>query len=435
MWEKFLRYFSNSKITEGFLIALSGSSFIYFEYFDLNLFWLETLLAIAFFTLLINANSRAWFWSGFFIGVFWFWWIGVSFIHYKHSWALVLVDFIVALIYGLLLFILAYIAELIAKKSRVIELILKATIIFFLSRIHPFGFDWLKLELVLIHTPFKLDELSFISLLAFIVSLLLIKSSMGKRELKLEPLIAIILLYFAIDSSYFEPKREIKPNRAVELVNTNIPVEKRWQDEFLRSFLLDTYSKIDRAIKAKKSLIVFPEATLPIFLNRSPNILNALLKRSKEIDIVIGALYLDNKVNRNSAYFFHKGAYKVANKVVLVPFGEANPLPNWASKIVNRIFFDGAPDYKGAKAPSDFLIGKKRYRVAICYEGTSDKFYLDNPPNLILISNNGWFYPSIEPTLQKLLLEYYARRYRTTIYHSANMSPSYVITPTSYYKR
>ena len=46
---------------------------------------------------------------------------------------------------------------------------------------------------------------------------------------------------------------------------------------------------------------------------------------------------------------------------------------------------------------------------------------------MIVLSNNGWFHPSVESTLQKLLLQYYSKKYDTTIYHSVNMSESYVI--------
>ena len=46
---------------------------------------------------------------------------------------------------------------------------------------------------------------------------------------------------------------------------------------------------------------------------------------------------------------------------------------------------------------------------------------------MILISNNGWVVPSIEPIEQKILLQYYSKKYGTTIYHAVNMSPSYII--------
>ena len=119
----------------------------------------------------------------------------------------------------------------------------------------------------------------------------------------------------------------------------------------------------------------------------------------------------------------------VANKVVLVPFGEANPLPDFMSKIVNKIFFDGAVDY-GADSNFTYINAlDKRYKIAICYEGTSAKTYEDKPRFLIVLSNNGWFVPSIEPTLQQLLMKYYSKLNNTTIYHSINGSPSYIIMP------
>jgi apolipoprotein N-acyltransferase len=46
---------------------------------------------------------------------------------------------------------------------------------------------------------------------------------------------------------------------------------------------------------------------------------------------------------------------------------------------------------------------------------------------MISISNNAWFTPSIEPTLQKLLMQYYSKLYGVTIYAVANGSSNWVI--------
>jgi apolipoprotein N-acyltransferase len=46
---------------------------------------------------------------------------------------------------------------------------------------------------------------------------------------------------------------------------------------------------------------------------------------------------------------------------------------------------------------------------------------------VIAISNNAWFAPSIEPTLQNLLMRYYARKNGAVIYHSANFRGSGVV--------
>ena len=184
---------------------------------------------------------------------------------------------------------------------------------------------------------------------------------------------------------------------------------------------------IDEAITNKKSLIILPESVFPIFLNRDKTLLNALEERAKHISIVVGALYWDGKTPRNSTYIFTKGSIKVANKVILVPFGEANPLPDFLSDWVNEVFYDNAVDYKADSNVTDYVIDGITYRNAICFEATSEKLYEGHPQQMIVLSNNGWFTPSIEPSLQKLLLQYYNKKYSTTIYHSVNMSESYII--------
>jgi apolipoprotein N-acyltransferase len=143
--------------------------------------------------------------------------------------------------------------------------------------------------------------------------------------------------------------------------------------------------------------------------------------------IVLGSLKWDDGIPRNSSYILRNGSVRIIDKVVLVPFGESNPLPDWLGKIVNRIFYDGAVDYQANSDISDYKLGGQSYRNAICYEACSETLYVGKPQNMIVLSNNGWFVPSIEPTEQRLLLQYYSRKYGTTIYHSVNMSPSYMI--------
>jgi len=117
----------------------------------------------------------------------------------------------------------------------------------------------------------------------------------------------------------------------------------------------------------------------------------------------------------------------VANKVILVPFGENNPLPDWLGDLVNDIFYDGAVDYEASSVITDYKIDDTIYRNAICYEACSEALYRGEPKEMIVLSNNGWFTPSIQATQQRLLLEYYSRKYGTKIYHSVNKSASYII--------
>ena len=73
------------------------------------------------------------------------------------------------------------------------------------------------------------------------------------------------------------------------------------------------------------------------------------------------------------------------------------------------------------------MIKGTKFRNAICWEATCPEIYEGDVNYVIAISNNAWFAPSIEPTLQKLLIRYYAQKNSVTIYHATNGSESCVI--------
>jgi len=95
---------------------------------------------------------------------------------------------------------------------------------------------------------------------------------------------------------------------------------------------------------------------------------------------------------------------------------------------INDTFFDGANDYSKASNPTTFTIKGVKFRNAICYEATTDDIYQNlDTPFVIASSNNAWFTPSTQPTLQKLLLRYYAKKYGLVIYHATNKSQNMIV--------
>jgi apolipoprotein N-acyltransferase len=178
--------------------------------------------------------------------------------------------------------------------------------------------------------------------------------------------------------------------------------------------------EIQNAIDEDYEVIVFPESVFPLYMNENQKIIDRLLKYSQDITIVAGSLYRDKGNNYNVTYMFQNGKYEMAKKLVLVPFGEYVPLPKFAQNIINDMFFAGQADFVTAEKPTDFIIKGVKFRNAICYEATCQEIYEGDVSYVIAISNNAWFAPSIEPTIQKLLMRYYARKNATTIYHSAN---------------
>jgi apolipoprotein N-acyltransferase len=216
-------------------------------------------------------------------------------------------------------------------------------------------------------------------------------------------------------------------DKNIKILTTYTDANDKWNKRLHKRQFDKIFKSIDSAIENKKTLIVLPESIFPVFLSRDRELMDKLKKRAEKISIVTGALYWNGETPHNSSYIFTNNKVTIANKVVLVPFGESNPLPDFLSNWVNKVFYDSAVDYKADTEVTDYIIDGVTYRNAICFEATSEKLYVGEPKQMIVLSNNAWFVPSTEPTLQKLLLQYYSKKYRTTIYHSTNMSESYIV--------
>ena len=337
-------------------------------------------------------------------------------------WAIPIELIIIMLSYGLLFASIAWISykipTLFKLPTTLISLILKSLGLLMLSYVHPLSFDWFKPELVFIESYFGIEKVQFA------IILLAITLSLWRKQ----------LLYLVLSLLAFEPmhSHHEQKNQTISLITTHTSVQDKWNTHKHRAQFDAILETIDNTIAQKKNLVILPESVFPIFLNHSEEWIDALTQRAKHISIVVGGLYWDGKTPRNSTYIFTKNKIQIANKVLLVPFGESNPLPDFLGKWINKIFYDGSVDYKASSTVSDYSIDGVTYRNAICFEATSETLYQKDkqgkrPKQMIVLSNNGWFSPSIEPTLQKLLLKYYSKKYGTTIYHAVNMSPSYAI--------
>jgi apolipoprotein N-acyltransferase len=341
--------------------------------------------------------------------------MGVSFINYEMAWAIPLVIFVIGFIYATLFYLLISLIFFLEKRLRLHQLLGKAIVLLLFSYIHPFGFDWFKPELMFTNSYLGIEKWQFAIILgSFVISFY-------KKQLYF---MLLILTAYPF-TSHFQEVSEI--NSKITLNNTHTNVIDKWKPELRYKHINDIFIAINEAIKKHQEIIVFPESIFALFLNEEPKLIVALQNYSHQINIVLGGLYWENEVPRNSTYIFRNGEYIVANKVVLVPFGEQNPLPSWMGKFVNQLFFDGAPDYIASKEVTDYSIKGTVYRNAICFEATSERLYENRPKNMIVLTNNGWLTPSIEPTQQKILLQYYSKKYGTTIYHAVNMSDSYIV--------
>ncbi|MEA3315647.1 MAG: apolipoprotein N-acyltransferase [Campylobacterota bacterium] len=393
--------------------AILFSLFIYLEYFNISYEILDTVIILYAFYLLLNLNKKELFSTGFIIGILWFYWIGYSFIYYELIYIIPIAIIGIGIIYGIIFYFAAIFNNIIYK----------VVYFFILSYIEPFGFNWFKIELPFINTYISTNKISL--LIVLISTAILIYGYKNRDKLKISLYIYILsILSLGISTQLNLNKNIKKLNLKIVLNNTHIAQENRWDKNYRYSIIKDNLLKIEKAIKNNNDIIIFPETAFPLILNKDKDLFNKLKDYSKDISIITGALYLEDNNIFNSTYLFQNEKIDIANKVVLVPFGEAVPFPKIIRDFINNTFYNGAKDYEVAKNPTTFNIKGIKFRNAICYEATTDKIYQNLNTNYIIItSNNAWFTPSIEPTLQDILLKYYSNKYDFYYYHITNSSP------------
>lgn len=386
-------------LTLGVVTALLFSAFLYLEHFGITIKLLNTIFGLLSLALLLYIPKRAVLAAGFFIGLLWFYWIGYSFKYNGINNMETLITVAFMFIYMLFFGVLAL------TKSVAI----RAVLLFGLTFFEPVDFNWLQLEILFVDSYIGIFKYQFATVL---LSLALVNYI--KNPYRYAPLLLLILAF------NFNPPIQKDAPLKIKLVATDIRQDVKWKRDTLNETLQIIYKEIDDAIKNGYDIVVLPESVFPFFMNESPLVIEQLKTLSYDIAIVAGSLLRENNLHYNVTYKFENGNFDVAKKMILVPFGEYIPLPKFAEKIVNDIFFAGASDFKTATEPTDFIIKGVKFRNAICYEATRKEIYKGDVDFVIATSNNAWFYPSIEPTLQKLLIRFYARKNGATIYHSAN---------------
>jgi apolipoprotein N-acyltransferase len=391
----------------GLLIAAAFSAFIYIDYFHLpHVALIETLFALGAYYGLLAAPRRTVLFAGFFIGLLWFYWIGFSFRYYGFSWAPPLLTLFFGFVYLLYFGVLALTEQV----------FIRAFFLFGLTYVAPMGFNWMVPELPLLHTLLGFAHWQFALILFALAAFAALKTPWR--------FVPLFLLAGAYVPAYVPPPM---PPLKIKLEKTDVPQALKWKSDYREQSILNNLTMIDRATDEGYDLVVLPESVFPLFLNMHPNLVEALLERSEKIAIITGGLFYQYHKNYNVTYFFHQGRMEIAKKMVLVPFGEYIPLPHWIGKWVNKLVFGGASDYVAASHPTDFDIDGTKFRNAVCYEATAAPLFAGNPRYMVAISNNAWFTPSIEPTLQRLLMTYYARLHHTVIFHSANVAGTGIV--------
>lgn len=388
------------------LIALFFSAFIYWEHFALTSKALNTLSGLIAVYALLHAPKRTILISGFWIGLLWCYWIGFSFQYYGLGWATWLVALGFGIVYAL------YYGTMSLSSNPLI----RAAILFGLTFIWPMDFNWMQPELIFVESYMGFAKWQF--------ALILVSLASTAWFGGLKKIIPLFLLLGAIQIHYTPPPL---PDVKIKLVSTDISQDFKWQNDQLPQTIQENFNAIDEAIQQGYDLVVLPESAFPLYMNQHTDISEALSERSLHIAILTGTLHKEDGLNYNVSYLFDQGNITVAKKTILVPFGEYIPLPKFLRGWVNREIFGGGADFVTADKPTDFTVKGVTFRNAVCYEATRAELYTPEVRYMIAVSNNGWFKPSIEPTVQNLLIRFYARKNNTIVFHAANGGGSGIV--------
>lgn len=381
---------------------------IYFSFFE-NIF-LETLspfLAIWGLILLLRTKSaKGYFWTGFLMGLFWFWWVGLSAIYFNLNYLVPVIALIMGLVYGVL-FRICFLFKFD---------FLRLCAIFALSFIHPLGFDWLEWG---IYTTYGFFDSSLRGIICLFLIAYFIYEGYISRYYK----IAIVLILFFTGFHYEEKTATTLPF-SYKLINTNISQDQKFLQEKLILNSNALLSEISRAILEKKELVILPETAFAFNL-RGTKYEDFLKELSHKIIIITGAFYTKDGQTYNSTYVFRQGKSYIFNKHFLVPFGEEIP---FFKELVKKYFLPNMEEFTRGPVQSQYKLNNSLITNAICYEATKEQNY-KNSKIIIALSNNAWFKHSSEYKLQKLLMQFYANKYGVSVYHATNGKENAVILP------
>lgn len=387
------------------------------------------------------------FWFGFFVGVFGFYWIALSFRFQDLDIAIPFAIVAIGLIYGILFWFLCYFQNLVFRFVAMLLLFV----------IHPLDFNWLN---IVYFSSYSVFEASMLSMLCVSFALYVIVANNTLYWL------APILLLIAFDYNM----QIQKPKLHAKIIETTYSQDMRWLPNNQEYIIENNLLEINNAIKEGYSLVILPETAFPFALNLETDVYNKLLELSHHITIATGAIRIQdsnithptnlkqskkqtqtftldkppnietiqkeryiNKPNMkagyyNTTYIFSKGFVLVADKNVLVPFGETLPFNDFLSPVFEW-FFGDTFGFNSGNGLVSFILQGFHIAIANCYEGTMDLPYTTGAKYILMLSNNAWFSPSTQHFMQQMIAKYYARNYQVFIYHSTNYTPKAIITP------
>jgi len=210
-------------------------------------------------------------------------------------------------------------------------------------------------------------------------------------------LLALVLIWLAggLLSLIHWTRPEGKPI-SVALVQGNIPQSLKWSSENLQ-LTLSRYSALSEPYWKKDTIIIWPEAAIPLPLQDAQEFINKMDEKAKKSG---AALLLGIPIGKTdeTGYFNAVISLGAQNKVYLkrhlVPFGEYTPLSNLFSGALQFMDIPMSNMLPGKLNQEPIVIGNIKILTSICYEIAFPELTrsFDKSINLLLVvTNDAWF--------------------------------------------
>ncbi|MBU0548441.1 MAG: apolipoprotein N-acyltransferase [Candidatus Omnitrophica bacterium] len=277
---------------------------------------------------------------------------------------------------------------------------------------------------------------SFLVVLVNVVFYLALRKRLKLRII----LIFICILYLSLAYGFYRLsyKPDLRCDKEllkVSVVQGNIPQDLKWDKQAAAGILNNYIELTSAAAKDNPSLIIWPEASVPVLWGGdSADVQFAQvfsLARQLKISLLVGAVSCSDEVYFNSALFINNLGQpeRVYNKLHLVPFGEYVPF----KKIFP--FLQSIAPIGDIEPGKEYTIFSQRvnFSVLICFEDLfpelSREFVKRGARFLVNITNDAWYKQSSAPYQHFAASVFRAVENRVYLVRAANTGISGFIDP------
>ena len=230
----------------------------------------------------------------------------------------------------------------------------------------------------------------------------------------------------------------------IVVIQPNIPQKEKWLPENREKIIDKMIAMTRKGFKYKPDLVIWPEAALPLFLEKETAIGDRLQEfvREERTSLMLGgpryiAVPQKNRPQEtqprlyNSIFLFTPGNRpQIYNKIKLVPYGEFTPLAGFfpfISKIVPGL------DYSPGDEIHNFSLKQLKLAPSVCFEGVfpafTARFFAAGANLLVNLTNDAWFGDSPGPRQHLLNIRLRAMENHCYIARCANTGISAIINP------